>query len=162
MTPTWQRGRADIDAMLERRELEFVAPDRSTAERLLGEATRHLSSARAIVDTDSTGAFQLAYDAARKSLTAILAAQGLRPTTSGGHLSVSDAARAQFSAVLGHLVTRFSAMRRIRNNSEYPTPDRPSATRSEADRGIEDAEAIMTRAARIVDHLDPFIPRTPQ
>jgi hypothetical protein len=41
------------------------------------------------------GGYALAYDGARKALTAILENEGLRPTTRGGHLAVFEAVRAQ-------------------------------------------------------------------
>jgi hypothetical protein len=51
-----------------------------TAEALLAAAARHVESARLTAGRDLEGAYSLAYDAARKSATALLAYQGLRPT----------------------------------------------------------------------------------
>lgn len=52
------------------------------------------------MDTDPEATCSLAYDAARKSATALLAYQELRPTTAGGHIAVVDVMRAQFPGVL--------------------------------------------------------------
>jgi hypothetical protein len=64
--------------------------------------------------------YALAYDAARKALTAILENQGLRPTTRGGHLAVYEAVRAQLEAPMGRLLRTFNRMRTRRHDAEYP------------------------------------------
>ncbi|MGB6058652.1 MAG: hypothetical protein WBF71_10340, partial [Microthrixaceae bacterium] len=65
-------------------------------ELLLDRARRHVLSAITTAKTDPDGALSLAYDAARKAATALLAHQGLRPTSTGGHLVVVTAMRQQF------------------------------------------------------------------
>jgi hypothetical protein len=57
---------------------------------------RHLISAEQLADDDPAGAFQMAYDASRTACSALLAAQGLRATSRGGHIAVRDVALAQF------------------------------------------------------------------
>jgi hypothetical protein len=64
------------------------------ADRLLVEAASHIGSARLIALTDAAGAYQLGYDAARKAALAVLAVQGLRATSRGGHVAIQDAVRA--------------------------------------------------------------------
>ncbi len=54
---------------------------RDHAEKMLAQARRYASSARKLVSTDPDGAYVLAYDAARKALTAVLENQGLHPTS---------------------------------------------------------------------------------
>src|SRR5690554_572808 len=78
MIARWEQGRADIDDLLVRQSLDRVAPSRELADAMLEQAELHLDSAKLLLATDAPGAFQLAYDAARKSLAAILANQGLR------------------------------------------------------------------------------------
>lgn len=68
---------------------ERVQAGREHADRLLIEARRHLDSAEATCESDPEGAYGTLYDAGRKALWAILANQGLRPTTKGGHLGDS-------------------------------------------------------------------------
>src|SRR3546814_11895845 len=71
-------------------------------------------------ENDLELAFAAAYDAARKSLTAVLAIQGLRPTSAGGHLSVYYSSLAQFEPPMGRKIKPFDWMRRTRNDTEYP------------------------------------------
>jgi hypothetical protein len=106
--------------LVEQRHLQQVAADSHSAAALLASAGRHVDSARRTVDTDPEAAYALAYDAARTSATALLAHQGLRPTTSGGHIAVVDAIRAQFPGVPG--LTSLDRLRRRRNQAEYPNP----------------------------------------
>jgi len=54
-----------------------------------------VAAAETLVDTDASSTVTLAYDAARFAALALLAQQGLRATTKGGHLAVDDAVRAQ-------------------------------------------------------------------
>ena len=94
----------------------------------------------------------LAYDAARQALTALLAHQGLRPTTKGGHYAVEQAARAQF----GPGFRQFGALRRRRNELEYPERPDDDATTDEANEAVENAQAIITAAAGLIDRLGLF------
>src|SRR5262245_4733256 len=98
---TWRPGQARINELLANGELGLVAPDTAVADRLLADAVRHIGSATAIEEAgDLTGAYQLAYDALRKCAASLLAAQGLRATSRGGHLAVQDAVIAQFGVTV--------------------------------------------------------------
>jgi HEPN domain-containing protein len=116
----WRKGEQQVVSLIEQRHLQQVAADSQTAAALLASAGRHVESARRTLDADPEAAYALAYDAARKSATALLAHQGLRPTTSGGHIAVVDAIRAQFPGVPG--LTSLDRLRRRRNQAEYPNP----------------------------------------
>ncbi len=107
----WTRGESDVEALLAAGELQKLTGAAANGERLLEKATVTLSTARSAVGTDPDSAFVLAYDAARQALTALLAHQGLRPTTKGGHYAVERAVRAQF----GPGFRQFGALRRRRN-----------------------------------------------
>lgn len=85
----WGQGRAAIDGMLSRGELERVPPSREHADLLLTQAHQHLKSAEAVMAIDPTGAYQLLYDAARKALGSLLENQGPRATSRGGHIERS-------------------------------------------------------------------------
>ncbi len=114
---SWGRGRDDIDALLGNGELDRVQPSTSLGERMLEEARAHLRSARLLVDDDPVAAFSLAYDAARKASAALLAVQGLRATSRGGHIAIQDAVRAQFGGEGGVPAFRaFPRLRWTRNN----------------------------------------------
>jgi hypothetical protein len=92
---TWPIGRETILQMLDAGELELVPPDRPFADNLINKASKHLITARVIAVDDPEIAFDALYTAARLALTAILATQGLRPTTKGGHIAPIAAVRAQ-------------------------------------------------------------------
>ncbi|HOA03641.1 MAG TPA: hypothetical protein PKI27_15130, partial [Dermatophilaceae bacterium] len=96
-------------------ELERVTPDAALAARLLADGTRHIESARSAERlSDLTGAYQLAYDALRKAAAALLAVQGLRATSRGGHIAIQDAVQAQFGGP-GSPFRSFGRIRRNRN-----------------------------------------------
>lgn len=141
---SWQPGSDRIAELVSGGELSQVAADPATADRLLADARRHLDSASAARDLgDLAGAYQLAYDALRKSAAALLAAQGLRATSKGGHVAVQDAVRAQFEPTV-RAFRSFSRIRRTRHSFEYPDSD--TAGPAEAD--VTDAIAVATDAHR--------------
>lgn len=123
----WQRGRADIERLLAANDLDRVQASSDLAERLLDEAAAHIDTAHTAIEDDPTGALQIGYDAARKSAIALLAAQGLRGTTNGGHKAIAEAAAAQFDGTF----ERLERMRRRRNAAEYPDVDTPEVTDAE-------------------------------
>ena len=92
----WPRGEAQIEQLIASRQMQQVIGGQANGAHLLEKASRTLETAGEIADQDPDSAYVLAYDAARYSGTAILAHQGLRPTTSGGHYAVEVALRAQF------------------------------------------------------------------
>jgi hypothetical protein len=116
----WGKGEATVTRLIEERHLQRVATDSDTVSSLLASARRHVESARLTADGDPEAAYSLGYDAARKAATALLAHQGLRPTSAGGHLAVVEIMRAQFPGVPG--LTSLDRLRRRRNQAEYPAP----------------------------------------
>lgn len=156
---SWQRGREDIDRLLNNGELQLVVPSTRLGERMLDEAARHLESARTLVESDPTAAYTLAYDAARKASAALLAPQGLRATSRGAHVAIQDAVRSQFNGAGGLPAFRaFPRLRRTRSEFEYPDIDSPGSSPDDAAAAIEDAEAIHDAAKQIfaTDKLEPF------
>ena len=151
---TWQTGVDEIDGMISKGELAQVVPSDELAERFFEESDRHLASARAIKITDPTGSYQLAYDAARKACAALLAVQGLRATSAGGHIAVQDVVRAQFRGVFA----QFPTLRRVRKQSEYPDVTTPTTTVDDASFAIDAAADMLNSAQRLVQsgRLDPF------
>ncbi len=117
---SWPVGIDEIKTLLAQRDLEQVQPNLDGAEAFLRAAALHLNSALALADGDPEGAYTMLYDAARKSLVAVLLTQGLRPTTSGGHRAVQDAINAQFTKPPPKDAFRpFARIRRTRNQTEY-------------------------------------------
>jgi hypothetical protein len=153
----WAKGEEQVAALVEARHLQRVIGDPDTVAALLASARRHVSSARVTVDQDPEAAYSLAYDAARKTATALLNHQGLRPTTAGGHLAVIDTIRAQFPGVPG--LTSLDRLRRRRNQAEYPDPHSyDPITVEEAKDAIGAADSCISSAERLLqlDELGIF------
>ncbi|MBK5249694.1 MAG: HEPN domain-containing protein [Actinomycetales bacterium] len=148
----WPRGEAEIEQLLASKQLQQVAGGQANGEHLLEKAARTLATAGEIALDDPDSAYVLAYDAARYSATALLAQQGLRPTTSGGHYAVEVAVRAQF----GDGFRAFGAMRRRRNELEYPSGPGETTTPDEASAAITDAGRIHRAAQQLLTTLPIF------
>lgn len=152
----WEQGRAALQQMLTAKELQRVPASREHADRLLAEGKRHLASASDISDNDPEGAYQLLYDGVRKALTAVLANEGLRPTTSGGHRAVYAAVAAQLDPPLGAVLRPFDRMRRQRHEIEYPAMDAEPVLPEDVAEELPKAEAIMDLAGRVLGEMSPF------
>lgn len=153
---SWQRGRDEILTLLDRGKLTQVVADLDLAQRLLTAARRHVKSAETLRDDDPELAYAAVYDAIRKALSAMLQAQGLRPTTEGGHLAVQRAVRAQFGASMGALLRPVDRICTTRHAIQYPD----SATYVDADDVRADlpaAAALIDAAAQAIPHLSVFI-----
>lgn len=155
----WKRGQATIERLLAEREIELVGVSTDLAEQLVAQARAHLNSAETVVSIDPEGAFQLAYDAARKACTALLAVQGLRATTRGGHRAVQEAVVDQFDGPSGSEAFRaFGRLRRLRAQAEYPGVERPSLTFEDVSDGIAAAARVVADATALLDsgQVTPF------
>jgi len=147
----WPRGGAQIEQLIANKQLQQVIGDKPMGNTY-SRRRRAPSRRQARDDQDPDSAYVLAYDAARYSGTAILAHQGLRPTTSGGHYAVEVALRAQ----LGDGFRPFGALRRRRNELEYPTGPGESTTYAEAQRAIQDAQGLLQAAQQLMPTLSIF------
>jgi uncharacterized protein (UPF0332 family) len=148
----WGTGADKIQELLDAGDLQKVQGGEANGEPLLAKATRTLASAQALQAADADSSYTLAYDAARFACTALLAQQGLRPTTRGGHYAVEQAVRAQFKE---HFRT-FGALRRRRNELEYPTAHNVGIEPAEAAEAHVDAAAIVEAATTLLPHLRFF------
>jgi len=148
----WQLGQAEVEGLVAAGDLQKLTGEAANGERFIEKAAVTLETARTAIDRDPDSAFVLAYDAARQALTALLAHQGLRATTKGGHYAVEQAARAQF----GPGFRQFGALRRRRNELEYPQRPGDDATIDEATEAVDDAQAIITAARGRLDQLGLF------
>lgn len=148
----WKRGEAEIEALIAGGDLQRLTGDAASGRRLLEKAPTTLETARTAIERDPDSAFVLAYDAARQALTALLAHQGLRPTTNGGHYAVEQAVRAQF----GPGFRQFGALRRRRNELEYPERPADDATTDEAIEAVQNAQTIIAAAEGLLDQLGLF------
>ena len=148
----WTPGAAVVERLLQDRRLERVQGAQANGSPWLERAKRTIAAARAIEQANPDSAFVLAYDAARQACTALLAEQGLRPTTTGGHYAVEETVRAQFGPVL----RPFGALRRRRNELEYPIDPVDEASAAEATEGIRSATELIDAAAKILPNPSFF------
>lgn len=148
---TWEPGRERVQQLIDDGEIEQVTPDIAVARRLLADAGRHLSTASAAKAAgDMSGAYQLAYDAFRKSAASLLEAQGLRATSRGGHLAVQEAVTAQFATVV-RVFRSFGRIRRARNSFEYPSSSTPGPAAEDVDDAVKIAAEAHSAAGTILD-----------
>jgi uncharacterized protein (UPF0332 family) len=144
----WNKGSEVVERLLDARHLEHVPADAGTVTALIASARRHVASASATSADDPEGALALAYDAARKTATALLAHQGLRPTSAGGHIVVVEAMNAQFPGVAG--LKSIDRIRRRRNQAEYPDPQHYDPIKAdEVVDAIEAARACLSAAEKL-------------
>jgi hypothetical protein len=120
----WTQGEAEIEQQIGAGDLQQVTGSRANGAALLEKAQRTLDTTRTIAAADPGSAYTLAYDAARHAGTALLAQQGLRPTSRGGHYALERALRDQF----GQGFRTFGTMPGGATNSNIQTcPTRPPA-----------------------------------
>lgn len=155
---TWERGRAEVERLLADGELERVEASADVARRLLADAAAHIRLASIGVETDPAGALQLSYDAARKAAAGLLALQGIRATSRGGHVGPIDAVRAQFDEGGAARFAKIHRLRRRRNAAEYPDAESPGVTEEDARQAISTARDVLEAAERLVESggLTPF------
>ena len=148
----WSRGEASIEQQLRAGELQSVRGGQADGSPWLVKASRTVGTAAGLVAVDPSSAITLAYDAARFAAMAVLAQQGLRATTKGGHLAVDDAVRAQF----GDAFRPYRALRIRRNELEYPEYPDETVEADEATQAVESARTIIDAAAKLLPHLGLF------
>jgi uncharacterized protein (UPF0332 family) len=148
----WSVGEAEVETLLAGRALQPVTGSAADGTPGLARARQTLASAQVLLDTDPTSALVLAYDSARQACTALLAQQGLRPTTTGGHIAVERAVRTQFGAP----VTPYGGLRRRRNEVEYPSHPDETVDTDEATQALAAAEAVIDAAGKLLPHLSLF------
>ena len=152
----WQQGRADIEAMLADGRLTRVVASRELADQYLDTGRTRLKVVTRVQAEDPEGAFVLAYDAARLALAAVLINQGLRPRGEGAHAVLLDAVLAQTEPPRQQQLRQFTWMRKLRNDTQYPDIDRPTASSDDLAQAIPAVAAILERAQTLVEHMPPF------
>ena len=148
----WRPGEADIEQLLANHDLQLVTGTVADGHPALQRAEHTLVSAQSLLETDPISAFILAYDAVRQACTALLTHQGLRPTSSGGHIAVERAVRAQFGAPFAP----YGGLRRRRNEVEYPSHPDEHVDPEEAADAIDIAESLIESAEKLLPHLQLF------
>jgi hypothetical protein len=148
----WQRGAAELERMLVNSELQALTGAAADGGQWMEKARRTLSTATDAASTDPDSAFTLAYDGARFACTALLAQQGLRVTTRGGHYAVEVAVRSQF----GGTFDQYGGLRRQRNDIEYPVIIAAKLTSDDARAAIGIANELIDAADQLLPHLSLF------
>jgi hypothetical protein len=148
----WARGETEIEQLIAAGHLERVSGGQAGGTPLLNQARKTIATAAKLIPDDAYSAYVLSYDAARFACVALLAQQGLRATTNGGHYAVERAVRAQF----GDGFRSFGALRRRRNELEYPHMPSDTATTDEAREAAETAERLISAATALLPQIAFF------
>jgi len=139
-----------VERLLKNGELERVRADIIWVDELIEQARKHIKSASKLTEENPAAALILAYDSARMFGTALLAHQGLRPTSHGGHIVVVETMNEQFPNLEG--LKSIDRLRKRRNAVEYPGPSANSpVTCEEATEAIAVAEACLKTTITILD-----------
>jgi HEPN domain-containing protein len=149
----WPVGEAEVQNLIDHGEIEEVEPSAEHAELLMRQAETHLASVAALLPGDPPGAFAVLYDAARKSLGAVLAIQGLRATNKNGHRATQEAIEAQLGPNASKVVRPFRALRLRRHDAEYPALDTPEVTVEEAEEALSDARGIVAAMKKFLPNV---------
>jgi hypothetical protein len=148
----WSQGEAIVERLIAERHIQKVTGAQADGSPWLERARRTVETADAIAADDPDSAYVLAYDAARQACGGLLAQQGLRPTTSGGHYAVEEVIRAQF----GPVFRAFGTLRRRRNELEYPTSPGDRADPDEAAHAVQTARQLIDAVQRLLPELGIF------
>jgi hypothetical protein len=137
-----------LDDLRNKGLIEKVEPDQAAATGWLDDAGRHLDAATMVADLDPSGAYVLAYDAARKSVAAALLMSGHRVLSRpGSHQALAQYAQSIAIQVDEPALTRFDRLRRNRNRSEYGSRTFGEAEVAEA---IDTAKTIRAVCASLI------------
>ena len=132
---------SDLDDLIAKNLIEPIAGDQTMASEWIEDAKRHIQAARAVKSIDPAGAYVLAYDAARKSVAAVLLGTGHRVTSRpGSHQALSRFAKTLAQDTGEPALEHLDRLRRNRNRSEYGTRTFGAAEVAEA---IQIAGAIV-------------------
>jgi hypothetical protein len=153
--PSWPTGIETVKELIVAGNLQKVAPSLESAHSFLAQAAGHLASAQSVATTDPTGAYSLLYDAARKSLAAVLQAQGLRATSKGGHYAIQEAVNAQFTKPPPRDAFRpFGRLRRTRNQIEYD--DISPITTEDVEADVPLVHSLHAMAKQLIEVIPVF------
>jgi hypothetical protein len=149
---SWEAGQADIDRLIAGKDLEMVTGAEANGDPLLEKAHRTVATAAEISADDPYSSYVLAYDAARVACTALLAQQGLRPTTRGGHYAVEQAVRSQF----GHASGPSEPFAAAATNWSTRTSPTTMPPQNEAAEAVQTAQRLIAAADQILPRLSLF------
>lgn len=148
----WSTGEATVERLVAAGHIERVQGAQADGDSWLERARRSLDAARVLAESAPDSSVVLACDAARQACVGVLAQQGLRPTTAGGHYVIEETIRAQF----GPALRAFGGLRRRRNELEYPLYPTEQANAGEAAETLMTAADIIEAAAKLLPNLGFF------
>jgi hypothetical protein len=79
--------------------------------------------------------------------------QGLRAGGDGAHAVLLEAVTAQLDPPLGAVFRPFSWMRPLRNHTQYPAPEHPTAQADDVEEAIPAATGMVDAAAKLLDQM---------
>lgn len=107
-----------IRSLLDPKELKSIVADPSSCRGHIDRALQHLNTAEMAANADPAAAVQLAYDAARKALNAILSLVGLkvheRAGSHGSYIRLSKLTYLDQEIWIG-----LEELKKLRNRAEY-------------------------------------------
>jgi hypothetical protein len=142
----------DIVTATDEGAIVFVKSGLAEARQQLQSALKNLNSAELLRDTDVSGSFTLTYEASRKSVGAVLAANGMR-------LKHVEEAHKVFVAISklesfdSEAWVKFDWMRVRRNDTQYSNPDKPDVTSEDCDVAIQAAKLMTDDAQRQINAM---------
>lgn len=148
----WRKGEAIVERLLAAGELQSVTGTQADGRPWIERGRRTRASAAELVETDPDSAYVLAYDAARFACAALLAHQGLRATTAGGHYALDVVVREQFAGSF----EQFGGLRRQRNELEYPSLPTEHLASTDAAMAVTLATTMIDAAEQMLPHLALF------
>ncbi len=152
----WNKGRAEVEQAIQSGSVTRVSASRDLAEEMLVQARGALASAEASVDISVESAFNLLYDAGRLAMSAVLVNQGLKTRGEGSHATVIDLVIAQTEPPKQEAFRAMKWMRLLRNDTQYPNPERPRAARDDYDDAHQHVPEIIIRAEQLIKVMPPF------
>ena len=127
--------------------LETVEANKPMVQQWIEDAKRHLQAADAVAEIDPSGAYVLAYDAARKSVAAALLMTGHRVRgRPGSHQALALFAKGLAQQTGEISLERLDRLRRNRNRSEYGSRTFGAA---EVEEAIVTASAILAACTKV-------------
>lgn len=144
----WSQGEETIGNLLDIGHLERIEVDERFVETQMQDAEDNIETVELVYRQNPRMAYIAMYDAARYSIEAALARQGIRPTAKGGHTVAIDALQAQLGR-MGSCLGPMNRIRKHRNDAEYPYPDTPMIA-------ISDVEDDLPKVIEVVRTMRRF------
>lgn len=133
-------------------DIDYVKTGVKDARIQFAQAEAHFKSATKVVDEDWPGSFILTYEAARKSVQAVLAAHGMRikKFESAHKVIVAISTVELFDQVSWK---KLDWMRTRRHDVQYANPDKPDVTLQDCEVALAAARLMLDDAAKIIESL---------